>query len=1031
MSRPLRMLASLIVLWGIYWLYSLIIVPLVEPRAVAYVPKAVPPPGPTAPRPTKQTEILRRILGDAPELHDPIILETPNFTLLLKDYKTIAERQVEIKPCTLVFFPDGSGSESRVIVMRAPGGAILDFDEDCDLSRAKIGRLLGGRLVGEVTIQGNLARGEAAGDAAGDLRVSTRDVQLNQQRIWTPHDVNFQLGSNRGSGSDMQILLATPTTGNRKGRQAMPQGIESFQLLRDVRLTANIGGGGLLPGPKGAAAAAPQPLEVSCQGAFRFDMKDYVATFENQVDVKRMNPTGPADSLSCELLAIHFSRADAGPNLRALHPKKQALKAAGGMMPPPGEAAEANLANLRRANSFSVTTVEARGNPVIVHAVTPQGEGEARGEHLEYDVQTGGLLVEGDEAVTLRFGPQQIISKLIRYTPSPDGQSAEALAEGNGKFSGALPGDPTKRIEATWTRQLSLRPHDGKQLLSVLGNAKLNYADLGSLAGEEIWLWLVDTGGAPGGQQPQWANGDQLGGGATRSAGKYRPHSLLCRGKVEIDSPQFASHTEQLEVWFQPGGTNAAAGAAAEPGAAAPAFQPRPAGVAAGPRYELSGRLTRIQFVVGSGQPVLRDVSLSGDVMFSERPAPGVAERPLKLTGDEVQLLSADSAETTLSVAGKPARVEARGLGLSGANIRYDKAASRLWIDGQGEMTFLIPGGGVGGPAGGGPLALPATPAQPAGNKPSTPVAVQFAKGLNFDGRTARFDGPVVVRSAERQLQTPQLIVRLSEPIDLTQPKSNRQPQLEKIACIGGIVMENRTLDVSGQVTAIDRLQAADLTIEQPSGALSATGPGWASTIRAGNNAALPGPLAGRAPAAAPADVKSKLTYVRVRFAQGISGNVNRRELTFADQIACIYSPVADWAAEIEPPRASDLTADQLLLTCDKMTANDLGAAGAPPAIAGAKPDSAATIELQALGNARIDAQRFTAEGDRLIYSAGKQLLTLEGAGQADAHLWQKGPNGEATSHAAARKILYWRATNRVQVQDIRNIDLNQLGRSR
>ena len=139
----------------------------------------------------------------------------------------------------------------------------------------------------------------------------------------------------------------------------------------------------------------------------------------------------------------------------------------------------------------------------------------------------------------------------------------------------------------------------------------------------------------------------------------------------------------------------------------------------------------------------------------------------------------------------------------------------------------------------------------------------------------------------------------------------------------------------------------------------------------------------------------------------------------------------ADWAAEIEPPRASDLTADQLLLTCDKMTANDLGAAGAPPSVAGAKPDSAATIELQALGNARIDAQRFTAEGDRLIYSAGKQLLTLEGAGQADAHLWQKGPNGESTSHAAARKILYWRATNRVQVQDIRNIDLNQLGRSR
>jgi len=1029
------MLASLIVLWACYWLYSLLVVPLVEPQAVAQVPKPVITP---QPEPESRTwEWLQTYLPPgSPELTSPIVLETPNFVLLLKDYKTIAQRQVQIKPCTLIFFPDGvspaTNSAARVIVMRAPSGALLDFDEECDLTRAKVGKLLGGRLVGEVTIDGDLASDKSAGPAS-HLHVSTRDVQLNQQRIWTPHDVKLQLGNNHGSGSDMQIILAAPPSGARKGRQAAPRGIESFQLLRDVRLAAHLGEG-LVPAPKGTPAGPPQPMEISCQGAFRFDMNDYVATFENHVDVKRVHASGPADSLSCELLAIHFSKA-ADPDLTSLKPSPGSLP-----LPQVSEG-KAGLSAMQRARAFSVTTIEARGNPVVVHAVTPQGEAEARGEHLQYDVQTGGMLLASEENVSLRLGPQQIVSKIIRYTPTPDGLSAEALAEGPGKFQGALPGDPTKQLAATWTKQLSIRPHDGKQLLSVLGDAKLNYAELGSLAGEEIWLWLAEDGAraennrrAGGVSPPVLSTSGTTRGltpparqGPARPESRYRPHSLLCRGNVRIDSPQFGGQTEQLEVWFQPGGL-----VAATPNAAGnPLLQPSQR-AAAGPRYELAGRLTRIQFVLNSGQPVLRDVSLSGNVSLKEIPAQGSNEQPLALSGEEVQLLSADTAETTLSVIGQPARIEARGLGLSGGSIRYDKAASRLWIDGQGELTFHV-SGDVGqaefGRAGGVSPPVVAGPGTTRGLTPPArqiPVAVQFAKGLNFDGRTARFDGPVVVRSAERQLNTPQMIVTLSEPIELTRPKSDRQPQLERIACVGGVLMENRTRDAAGNITAIDRLQTNDLTIEQPSGNITARGAGWASTTRAGKAAVLPGPLAGGRPAAAPtAGAADKLTHVRIRFEQGITGNVNRRELTFADQIACIYSPVADWKDVIDPPRASDLTADQLLLTCDKLTANDLGSAGAAAA------DGGANIELQALGNARIDAQKFTAEGDRLIYSAGKQLLTLEGAGQADAHLWQKGPNGESTSHAAARKILYWRATNRVQVQDIRNIDLNQLGWTR
>ena len=69
--------------------------------------------------------------------------------------------------------------------MRAEEGAILDFDRDIDLSRAEVGRLRGGRLVGRVTIRGNVGplssskRAQPGSGPNGDeLWIETRDIDL-------------------------------------------------------------------------------------------------------------------------------------------------------------------------------------------------------------------------------------------------------------------------------------------------------------------------------------------------------------------------------------------------------------------------------------------------------------------------------------------------------------------------------------------------------------------------------------------------------------------------------------------------------------------------------------------------------------------------------------------------------------------------------------------------------------------------------------------------------------------------------------
>ena len=94
-----------------------------------------------------QIERLKRYFKEGDwETDQPIVIEKPEFALLLQNYENTAEDQLRIEPCTFVFFPDGrpsAGDDKRVFIMRAPEGAVLDFEGGCDLSRAKFGRLQG------------------------------------------------------------------------------------------------------------------------------------------------------------------------------------------------------------------------------------------------------------------------------------------------------------------------------------------------------------------------------------------------------------------------------------------------------------------------------------------------------------------------------------------------------------------------------------------------------------------------------------------------------------------------------------------------------------------------------------------------------------------------------------------------------------------------------------------------------------------------------------------------------------------------
>ncbi|NQT37533.1 MAG: hypothetical protein HQ581_08595, partial [Planctomycetes bacterium] len=327
MARVFRVITSFVAVLTAYWAYALAVVPMIEPTADMNRSE-----GPDAQRLEMGENAVQRQLrqfdGLFPpgswELSSSKILESEQFTLLLGDYKNRGDGKVEIHPCTMVFMAAGlkdtqAERRRRAIVLQAPKGALLEFDSPLDLKQAKIGRLVGGRLLGQVTIRSD---GKLPGPE-DDLRIDTRDVEITERRVWTPYQVAFRLGPNNGCGEEMTIRLS-PAGSDDSIAEHGPNigGVESFELQRLDRLHLELADGDLFSGGKENAAKKPPsggidkpaprpvaretvarktvspaddtlegrlPVEVTCRGPFRFDFVEQVATFQREVDVLQLH----------------------------------------------------------------------------------------------------------------------------------------------------------------------------------------------------------------------------------------------------------------------------------------------------------------------------------------------------------------------------------------------------------------------------------------------------------------------------------------------------------------------------------------------------------------------------------------------------------------------------------------------------------------------------------------------------------------------------------------------------------------------
>ena len=147
MAHILRIGGSFAIVLVSYWAYALVAVPLIEPPADPHRSDSGSATGPGQWSQGTFQRWREELEGLFPpgswELENPKILESDQVKLLLQDYRIIGDgRKVKIFPCTVIFTPDGATAPAeqrkrRAVILEAPQGALLQFDQPFDPARAR------------------------------------------------------------------------------------------------------------------------------------------------------------------------------------------------------------------------------------------------------------------------------------------------------------------------------------------------------------------------------------------------------------------------------------------------------------------------------------------------------------------------------------------------------------------------------------------------------------------------------------------------------------------------------------------------------------------------------------------------------------------------------------------------------------------------------------------------------------------------------------------------------------------------------
>lgn len=1019
-----RITHSLIVfaaIFAAYQAYSLVAVPLIEPKLTMR----------SSGRPTRQdrqqgiqslTKYQRLLANYFPPDHwsqrqPPKVIASSNeqAMLVMDDYERVvaprtdspasaAEQaapvatQVTIKRFALLVFPtlprEGLTPPPDAIILEASQGATLQFD-DFRPERGQIGQITRGLFPGHITIRSGM-------DEPGpedDLFVETADLEMNTRLLYTSRPVRFRLGSNVGGGHELELRFLPNEHLQPKDKGFAIAGIESLEIRRDVRLRLQLETESLLPGVGNSkvekSGDANPPVEIMCNGPFRFDFLRYTASVDRDVLLRQLNPTGPSDQVTCNQLDIHFA-----PRAQAGGPSEPAIV----------DPVRRQHRDLGRLEPFAIV---AAGHPVVV--TSPAQRAEVRGDKIQIGLRDRQIAISGGNEVRLVYGPNVLRAPAIQYRHPADDEATTIgyfKASGPGLLQYVLdPSKPDQILQAAWQHSAELGRDRGQPTLTLEGRPQLGLAELGAMAADKLVVHFreLQTQRTKDARRAARADGRS----ADDRAWQIVPDRLAASGQVELQSHQFVGRVEQLVTKFRlqsapPASADSAA--TSDGSSSARNFMDQlQRGPGAGPTpksFRLDAQQMQIEVLLRGQSAVPSSVVCTGNVRLHEMSSAPTNEEPLEIRGGQltVDQLDSDSARVTLAGAGpnEPAaaslaQLVGPGVTVSAESIEVDQRSNRLWSNGPGQAVLLMTRD-LNGQASTGP----------------TPMEVRWQGGMSFDGRTIELLRNVVVTGADFAMQCDEASARLSAAVRFNDSVDTQSIALTEAECRGNVTVDHRARDEVG-VTSHDRLQLSRLSFNQQTGLVSGDGPGALRSTRFGGGlTSLAAPATGVAASALvappPGHSGSKLHYLRIDFQRGISGNAQLRELSFLGRVRTVYGPVDAWEQELDTVPSDSLPPESARLLCEELHVNEDPVAKRPahPAAAG-QGQPFGYVQLRALGNVRLEGQSsqhgtFGAQATRAVFEQAKDLFVLEGDPRSPATLWRAGQQGPPPQ---ALRIIY------------------------
>lgn len=942
----------------------------------------------------------------------PMTIESGHAMIVVDDYRQSNDGKLRIGQCVMIYFPQGrklgAAPPRNAIVLEAPHGAVLQMDS---AGSSGFGKIQWGELQGRVRIYSDMNQA-GPGD---DLHIVTSALRLNESGLNTREAVELQLGQHRGRGRGLEIRRAS--SDSAKPSRGMLSDLDTLEITSEVTVALDVGRVKLLnrqPSrrpeelslgrPKGGPAAkqpdvvagarATPPIRIRCDGAFRFDFANSKASFLQNVVARQIHADGTLDQLLADEVNLYLI--------------KDAAR----------EESDAESGSSKLGGGLKAGTLEAKGSPVSLKA--PSQRASMRGERVRIEFPQRRVTVDGGDEVTLSYQGSEIHAPMVRYQSPPQDSNqriGEMSARGRGWLKAVVDQRrPKEPLEVSWSTSMRIDRASGQPVLSVIGRPRLRMPGVGRLMADQIYVFLRERLREDQGQPER--SPEPFDEGPAVAADR-----LAAQGNVSIDSPELNCRVNELTLWMKYLPPRDSAGRPATSEAKTPETGGPSSALAntlrrdgRGRAYAVHGDKLALEIAVRNREPEVARVSVEGNVLFQEsqtRIRPGGANEgsdpPLRITGRQLRVDDADTADAQITIVGDPARndqpaeITVRGTTIRAPELRVSRGSSEAWINAAGEVRMQVDRDLSGKQL-----------------DRSEPLTIRWRESMHLNGDQITFDGGVLTRSAAGWLQTPRLVVRLSEPVRFdgasTRRAAGRQPELAQIECYDGVLAQFEQRDQVG-LTAIHRVELRSLIANQVTGRLQGAGPGKLESVHLSSGNPF-SELAGEtANAAADASQSAqKLRYLRTDFRRQVSGNLLERRIVLHGNVRTVYGPVDAWEQKLNVIPGESLAPETVYIECATLgvAESPTGRLFAPPGQQG----QMGPIELTAEGRVTIEGQDpkqglFTARGHRATYDQLKTMFILEGNAAGPAKVWRQEFVGGPSSVGSGQKFQYWLNTGK------------------